>query len=164
MRQKDRDGYQSSILIIDSTVTFGYKGKHGVTADSALDLAEATSHLGSGAGHQEAQGSLRAMALKSTASVHILDEGFTGYTRPLHIIDPKSETRANELARKTGESIPEAVVHAFEARLEKLREKEAATLTLDAILCIAERCGNLPDLDRRGPDEMLGYDKVGLFQ
>ncbi len=43
---------------------------------------------------------------------------------PLHIIDPKAETLASELARKTGESIPEAVVHALEARLEKLREIE----------------------------------------
>ncbi len=83
---------------------------------------------------------------------------------PLHIIDPKAETLASELARKTGESIPEAVVHALEARLEKLREKETVTITPDAIMRIAERCKNLPDLDPRSPDEILGYDKVGLFQ
>lgn len=83
---------------------------------------------------------------------------------PLHIIDPKAESLASELARKTGESVPEAVVHALESRLEILREKEAAIITRDAIMRIAERCKNLPDLDQRSPDEILGYDKVGLFQ
>ena len=83
---------------------------------------------------------------------------------PLHIIDPKAETLASELARKTGESVPEAVVHALEARLETLREKEAAIITLDAIMRIAARCKNIPNLDQRSPDEILGYDKVGLFQ
>ncbi len=81
---------------------------------------------------------------------------------PLHIIDPKAETLASELARKAGESIPEAVIHALAARLDKLREKERVTITLDAIMRIAERCKNLPDLDRRSPDEILGYDKAGL--
>ncbi len=83
---------------------------------------------------------------------------------PLHIIDPRAETLASELARKTGESIPEAIVHALEARLEKLREKETASITLDAIMRIAERCKNLSDLDPRSPDEILGYDKTELFQ
>ena len=83
---------------------------------------------------------------------------------PLHIIDPRAETLASELARKTGESIPEAVVRALEARLETLRESAAVSITRDTIMRIAERCKNLPDLDQRSPDEILGYDKAGLFQ
>ncbi len=82
----------------------------------------------------------------------------------LHITDPKAETLANELARKTGESIPEAVVHALEARLDNLREKQAATVTADTLMRIAERCKALPDRDRRSADEILGYDETGLFQ
>jgi len=29
---------------------------------------------------------------------------------------------------------------------------------------ISTRCGALPDLDKRNPDEILGYDKHGSFR
>ncbi len=82
----------------------------------------------------------------------------------LHIADPKAESLASELAHRTGESVPDAVVHALEARLAELRDRDAATVSLDAILRIAERCGGLPDLDKRSADEILGYNEAGLFQ
>jgi len=83
---------------------------------------------------------------------------------PLQITDSKAETLANELARKTGESVPNVIVHALEAHLEKLREQDAAVISLDAIMRIAERSKNLPNLDKRSADEILGYNETGLFQ
>ena len=82
----------------------------------------------------------------------------------LQITDPKAETLASELARKTGESVPDAIIHALEARLESFRAQDAAAISLDAIMRIAERCKNLPDLDKRSTDEILGYNETGLFQ
>lgn len=82
----------------------------------------------------------------------------------LQITDPKAEKLAIELARKTGESVPDVIIHALEARLEKLSEQNAAVISREAILRIAERCKNLPDLDNRSADEILGYNRTGQFQ
>jgi len=40
--------------------------------------------------------------------------------------------------------------------------KRSAGRLEDELLAIGRRCAALPDLDRRSPDEILGYDEVGL--
>ncbi len=82
----------------------------------------------------------------------------------LVITDPKAEQLAQELARRIGGTIPDVVVRALEAQLLSLKTPNTTTITRDAILKIAARCKNLPDLDPRNADEILGYGKTGLPQ
>ena len=82
----------------------------------------------------------------------------------LLITDPKAEQLAQELAQRIGGSVPDAVVRALEAQLVGLKAQSTTAVTRDAILKIAARCKALPNLDPRGADEILGYDKAGLPQ
>jgi len=82
----------------------------------------------------------------------------------LLITDPKAEQLAQELAQRFGGTVPDAVVRALEAQLVSLKAPGATAVTRDAILNIAARCKALPDLDPRGADEILGYDKAGIPQ
>lgn len=80
----------------------------------------------------------------------------------INIKDPETDRRARELAARTGETLTTAVSVAINERLERLRGQRTApdlTAELDAI---AERSGALPVVDRRAPDEILGYGADGL--
>ena len=79
----------------------------------------------------------------------------------LEISDPATETSIRELAAATGETLTEAVRHAIEERLERLRRRQNHGLAGE-ILEIGARCAALPDRDRRTPNEILGYDDAGL--
>lgn len=83
----------------------------------------------------------------------------------LNIKDPKAYEMAQELARLTGESMTQAVVHALEERLRRKQDyaavKPARKGIADALLAIADECSKLPVYDDRAPDEML-YDEHGL--
>lgn len=59
----------------------------------------------------------------------------------LNIRNPETEPLASELPKLVGDTKTEAV--------DELEE-------------IAEHCANLPVLDSRTPDEILGYDPHGL--
>lgn len=80
----------------------------------------------------------------------------------LSIKDPKTETLARELARRTGESITEATRRALEDRLRRVIGAKKAPLLLEEMAAIRKRVAALPVLDRRSPDEILGYDEDGL--
>lgn len=80
----------------------------------------------------------------------------------LSIKNPHAEELARELARRTGESITEAVALAVEERLRRLRwapELELARREVEALLSELDA---LPELDARSPEEILGYDEEGL--
>ena len=81
----------------------------------------------------------------------------------LNIKNPHTERLAQLIARETGETLTQAVTIALEERLERLRGSRMAPDTVQAILEIAARCSALPDLDKRTPDEILGYDETGGF-
>ena len=69
---------------------------------------------------------------------------------------------ARELAAKTGESLTGAIQKALEERLGRLkkeRRSQVLTTQLDEIL---HRVDEMPDLDSRSPDEIIGYDEFGL--
>ncbi|MGO4124358.1 type II toxin-antitoxin system VapB family antitoxin [Inquilinus sp. YAF38] len=80
----------------------------------------------------------------------------------LSIKDPETETLARELARRTGESITEATRRALEDRLRRVVGAKKAPLLLEEMAVIRKRVAALPILDRRSPDEILGYDEDGL--
>jgi antitoxin VapB len=105
----------------------------------------------------------------------------------LKIEHPGVEELANELAKRTGESVDDAVVTAIRERLdrnriptrrpdgtirdpivEEIRERMLRQPRPDpesaraAIREIQESLAKLPVLDSQTPDELLGYDQFGL--
>jgi antitoxin VapB len=81
---------------------------------------------------------------------------------PLNIKDRATEQSACELAGLTGENVTTAVRRAAGERLQRVRRERAAGSLATELLEIERRCAALPDLDRRTPDEILGYDEHGL--
>lgn len=81
---------------------------------------------------------------------------------PLNIKDPITEESVRQLAALTGETVTTAVRRAAEERLRRIRHTPAVGSLTAELLAIGRRCAALPDLDRRTPDEILGYDEHGL--
>lgn len=80
----------------------------------------------------------------------------------LSIKSIEAESLAREIAARTGESLTGAIQKALEERLERLknaRRKQVLAMQLDDIL---RRVDEMPDLDSRTPDEIIGYDEDGL--
>jgi antitoxin VapB len=80
----------------------------------------------------------------------------------LNIRNPETERLAAELARRTGETKTEAVTKALRDRLARVQRERAHRRLADELEAIAEHCANLPILDSRSADEILGYDEHGL--
>ena len=74
----------------------------------------------------------------------------------------ETERVAREVAAKTGESITEAIQKALEERLDRLKQKRRSQLALAQIEEILQRVDELPVLDSRTPEEIVGYDDQGL--
>ncbi|HLG43944.1 MAG TPA: type II toxin-antitoxin system VapB family antitoxin [Nitrospirales bacterium] len=81
----------------------------------------------------------------------------------LSIKNPKAEQLAGEVSRETGETMTQAVIHALEERLERLRGRKAGRDLADVIMDISRRCSSLPDVDARSPKQILGYNATGTF-
>lgn len=75
----------------------------------------------------------------------------------LSIKSERADGLARELAALTGESITDAIVAALEARLDVERRRRSADLR-----DIIERFSQLPTIDDRHPDDIVGYDKFGV--
>jgi antitoxin VapB len=82
----------------------------------------------------------------------------------LSIKNPQAEQLAREVAAVSGENLTQAVLHALEERLERLKGRRTAPDLVETVLAISKRCSTLPDLDTRDPDEILGYDEQGGFR
>ncbi len=79
--------------------------------------------------------------------------------------DEETDRLARALAKLTGETLTDAVRGALAERLERerLRRGEAKTLA-DRFLAIGRHCAELPDLDKRTPEEIVGYDETGMWR
>ena len=82
----------------------------------------------------------------------------------LSIRNSKAEKLARELAAESGENITQAITHALEERLQRLRGRSRAIDLAEEIMKISKRCSEIPDQDQRSPDEILGYDPTGVPQ
>jgi antitoxin VapB len=80
----------------------------------------------------------------------------------LEIHAPKADALARELATATGEDIDTAVVRAIEERLARTPRSRRPADGKAAIEALFDRLAQLPVLDRRSPDEILGYGPDGL--
>jgi antitoxin VapB len=82
----------------------------------------------------------------------------------LNIRDPEAQRLARELADATGETMTSAVIKALRERLERLRTRQTIGHAERAARLMAhgKRFAALPVLDARSPDEIIGYDEIGL--
>lgn len=74
----------------------------------------------------------------------------------------ETERLAREVAAKTGESLTAAIQKALEERLERLRQQRRSHIVASQLEDILHRVDQLPVLDSRSPDEIIGYDERGL--
>ncbi len=80
----------------------------------------------------------------------------------LSLKNPKTEELARKLARRTGESITEAVTTALQERLGRLERPEQGQLERRRVEILLKELWSLPDLDTRSAEEILGYDEMGV--
>jgi antitoxin VapB len=78
------------------------------------------------------------------------------------IKDPEADRLVREVASRTGETLTTAVIVALRERLARLRSRPRRGRLRQELREIAERCTQLPTLDSRPPDEIIGYDDRGL--
>ena len=69
---------------------------------------------------------------------------------------------AREIAAKTGESLTGAIQKALQERLDRLRRERRSQILSSQLQEILRRVDQLPVLDSRSADEILGYDEHGL--
>ena len=84
----------------------------------------------------------------------------------LNIKNAETERLARELARRRGTGITEAVTEALRKEVERERRRprrEDIERRLRRIDEIVREVKQLPVLDDRSPDEILGYNEGGLF-
>lgn len=80
----------------------------------------------------------------------------------LSIKNPEAERLARALARRTGESITDAVITALRERLKREQGRRKGGDLVEEIMEISSRCAALPVLDPRSAEEILGYDENGV--
>jgi antitoxin VapB len=66
------------------------------------------------------------------------------------------------VAKRTGETITEAIRMSLQERLQRLAGRYAAPTKRDKLYEILNRVDALPKLDSRTDDEILGYDERGI--
>jgi antitoxin VapB len=72
------------------------------------------------------------------------------------------ERMAREIVAKTGESLTAAIQKALQERLDRLRRERRSQILASQLQEILRRVDQLPVLDPRSADEILGYDYSGL--
>lgn len=80
----------------------------------------------------------------------------------LSIKDRETEQLARTLAERTGESITLATKRALEERLRRTVSDTHKAALLEDLEAIRSRMAALPVLDRRTPEEIIGYDENGI--
>jgi antitoxin VapB len=80
----------------------------------------------------------------------------------LSIKDPETERLARNLAQLTGETITAATKRAIEERLRRVGGHSRKAALLEDMAEIRRRWSEMPVLDDRTPEEILGYDEHGL--
>ncbi|MDE2377827.1 type II toxin-antitoxin system VapB family antitoxin [Bradyrhizobium sp.] len=80
----------------------------------------------------------------------------------LSIKDPETERLARNLAQLTGETITAATRRAVEERLRRVGGQTRKIALLEDMAEIRRRWSEMPVMDDRTPDEIVGYDEHGL--
>lgn len=94
--------------------------------------------------------------------IYIIQVWYTLYAMAISIKSMEAERLAREIAAKTGESLTSAIQKALEERLDRLRNQRRSQILAGQLEEILRRVDQLPVLDSRSADEILGYDEHGL--
>lgn len=81
---------------------------------------------------------------------------------PLSIRNSEVERLARALSRLTGEGLTQTILQALRERHQRVRAAREQKRLMEDLTAIARRSAALPELDRRSPDEIIGYDERGL--
>ena len=81
----------------------------------------------------------------------------------LSIRNPYAEQLARQVSAITKENITQTIIKALENRLENLKGKKTIVDVEQQILSISQRCSALPDQDNRTDEEILDYNKDGVW-
>ena len=80
----------------------------------------------------------------------------------LSIKNPEADQLARALAGVTGLSLTDAILKALREQLERETGRSKAGILGEDLRAISDRCGALPDIDLRSPEEIVGFDEHGL--
>ncbi|MCD6293057.1 MAG: type II toxin-antitoxin system VapB family antitoxin [Deltaproteobacteria bacterium] len=81
----------------------------------------------------------------------------------LSIRNPYAEQLVRQVSSITKENITQTIINALENRLESLKGQKTVVDVEQQILAISQRCGALQDLDNRRDEEILEYDRNGVW-
>ena len=81
----------------------------------------------------------------------------------LTIVNEEVEQLARDLASQTGEPIPQILLSALRERAGRLQRQRSEVSAIARIRQAQERCAQLPDLDPRSAEDILGYSADGAF-
>lgn len=74
----------------------------------------------------------------------------------------ETERLARKVAEQTGDSLTGAIQKSLQEKLERLKSQRRRQIVLDQLRDILHRVDQMPVLDPRTPDEIVGYDENGL--
>jgi antitoxin VapB len=80
----------------------------------------------------------------------------------LSIKNEKVERLTRKLASVTGESLTDVILTALEERWRRLKSQRRNHSLSGQVEDLLRRVDNLPNLDSRSADEIIGYDEQGL--
>lgn len=80
----------------------------------------------------------------------------------MNIATPRIEDLAQRLARATGEDVETAVARALEERLSRVAPPAGSPAYRQALREFFDEAAQFPVLDRRSPEEIIGYGPDGL--
>lgn len=79
----------------------------------------------------------------------------------INIKHPKADKLARTLSKLTGHSITAVIIEALQEKLAREQGRATPLNLEDEIIAIGQRCASLPDLDKRTPNQIIGYNKHG---
>lgn len=81
---------------------------------------------------------------------------------PLNIKNPEADELARALAQVRGRSITDVVIESLRESLARESARVKPRSLKEELREIGKRCASLPVLDPRSPDEIIGYDDIGV--
>lgn len=80
----------------------------------------------------------------------------------LNIKNEEVDRLARELASRTGLSITDVLLTALTEMNQRRTGSRRPRALRNELLEIGRRCAQLPDLDTRTPEEILGFNEIGV--
>lgn len=80
----------------------------------------------------------------------------------LSIRNPRAEKLAREISAMSGKNLTQVIINALEEQIKRFNAKRTSPDTFKEIIEISARCSSIPDIDKRSPDEILGYNETGV--